>query len=76
MANDKKKMMEFSRRLEEQQVTRDRRAADTSQINNRPSTDTQSQLNRKLEELYQSDLSVQKHSDLINKTNHQTVSYI
>ena len=69
-------MMEFSRRLEEQQVTRDRRAADTRQINNRPSADCQSQLNRKLEELYQSDLSVQRHSDLINKTNHQTVSYI
>ena len=76
MANDKKKMMEFSRRLEEQQVTRDRRAADTSHINNRPSADSQSQLNRKLEELYQSDLSVQRHSDLINKTNHQTVSDI
>ena len=76
MSNDKKKMMEFSRRLEEQQVSRDRRAADTSHINNRPYADSHSQLNRKLEELYQSDLSVQRHSDLINKTNHQTVSDI
>lgn len=64
--------MEFSRRLEEQQVTRDHRAANSSQrINGQ--NHSQSTLNGKLEELYQSDLAVQRHSDLINKTSQQMV---
>lgn len=64
--------MEFSRRLEEQQTTRDRRTADSNLPDNRPN-DIQSALHRKQEELYQSDLAVQKHSELITKTGQQMV---
>lgn len=66
-------MMEFSRRMEEeQQVSRDRSAAQISQQSH-GQIDMQSTLNKKLSELYQSDLAVQRHSGLMKKTSQDMV---